>query len=170
MSASALAPIRPAVQRLPADAAIGIRIEDEWSQAWAVYYLRDRRLSVHDENVFVTGFGLKPKGFTQKPLLLPPGRERRRVERAPASSWARASACVRVGRRREGGNVSAGERTLAAPSLRLVVGQSARTLFFVALPLALTAYVVYLSLQPNRMYDFQTLWNAGRDVLDGFDG
>jgi uncharacterized protein len=66
--------------------------------------------------------------------------------------------------------VSAGARTLAAPSLRLVVGQSARTLFFVALPLALTAYVVYLSLQPNRMYDFQTLWNAGRDVLDGFDG
>lgn len=67
VSASALAPIRPAVQRLPADAAIGIRIEDEWRQAWAVYYLRDRRLSVHDENVFVTGFGLKPKGFTQKP-------------------------------------------------------------------------------------------------------
>ena len=163
VSASALAPIRPAVQRLPADAAIGIRIEDEWRQAWAVYYLRDRRLSVHDENVFVTGFGLKPKGFTQKLLTPTSWKRAQAVGRASASSWARASACVRVGRRREGGNVSAGARTLAAPSLRLVVGQSARTLFFVALPLALTAYVVYLSLQPNRMYDFQTLWNAGRE-------
>jgi hypothetical protein len=57
----------------------------------------------------------------------------------------------------------------SAFNVRTIASRSLVVFSFVALPVAVTSYIVYLSLQPERMYDFHTFWNAGRDVLNGFD-
>jgi hypothetical protein len=46
-----------AVSALPAEAVIAVDVEDPWQQAWAVYYLSDRRVSVERPSFLLTAQG-----------------------------------------------------------------------------------------------------------------
>jgi hypothetical protein len=50
--------------RLRGNGIVGVELSDPWQQAWALYYLRDRRLSVEQPSFLLTGQGEPhPKSF-----------------------------------------------------------------------------------------------------------
>jgi hypothetical protein len=53
-SSSDLASVAKAADRLPQEAVITVQLDRVWDQAWAAYYLRDRRLSVTDPSIYLS--------------------------------------------------------------------------------------------------------------------
>ena len=70
---------------LPAGAVVSIRLEDPWEQAWALYYLREHRLSVERPSFILTGEGRPrdPAQYRHRPFdyvsMRDPERNRRRA-------------------------------------------------------------------------------------------
>ena len=54
-------------ETLPADARVGIALRDPWAQAWAVYFLRDRKVTVVAPTIYLTGFGLEAPHLSRQP-------------------------------------------------------------------------------------------------------
>ena len=52
-----LSALPKAVSHLPRDAVIAVALEDPWEQAWAAYYLRERRLSIERPSYLLTAQG-----------------------------------------------------------------------------------------------------------------
>lgn len=64
---------------LPADAVVSVALDDPWEQAWALYYLRDRRLSVERPSFILTGEGHSPakSAYRHRPVTHVLGRKAR---------------------------------------------------------------------------------------------
>ena len=59
-----------AAARVPPDGVIAVAIEDPWEQAWALYYLRERRVSVERPSFLLTGqgSGRSPRDYRHRPV------------------------------------------------------------------------------------------------------
>jgi hypothetical protein len=65
-----LATLPAAASRLPAGSVIAVALDDPWEQAWALYYLRDWRLSIERPSYLLTGQGrpTDPSVYRHRPV------------------------------------------------------------------------------------------------------
>jgi hypothetical protein len=60
-------PYSSVAQALDRDAGgVSIRVDGDWPQAWLIYYLRDRPVSVRAPSQFIVGMGLEPRRLRQQ--------------------------------------------------------------------------------------------------------
>jgi hypothetical protein len=88
------------VAELPPNAVVEVTVDDPWEQAWALYYLRDRRVSVERPSFLLTGQGQSRAANTyrRRPVdyVLGPGSAQPVVWRGDGLALTRVTRGVRV--------------------------------------------------------------------------